>query len=123
MSKRFLPTTSVISTTESNYHRDEVLRRQLPEQRIYNIGVIIEEVNDEEEHHDDAEDGGNEQEANEETVQDDMEEEEKEDELWNGSGMRTMFTDEAITEEMYNPIDPFGIKTDREVGIKRKAWM
>ncbi|XP_013688936.2 uncharacterized protein LOC106392677 [Brassica napus] len=90
---------------------------------VPNQGVIIEEVNDEEEHHDDAEDGGNEQEANEETVQDDMEEEEKEDELWNGSGMRTMFTDEAITEEMYNPIDPFGIKTDREVGIKRKAWM
>ncbi|CAN6809772.1 unnamed protein product, partial [Brassica oleracea var. botrytis] len=80
-------------------------------------------VNDEEEHQDDAEDGGNEQEADEETGQEDMEEEEKEDELWNGLGMRTMFTDDVITEEMHNPIDPFGVKADREVGMKRKAWM
>ncbi|XP_013617766.1 PREDICTED: uncharacterized protein LOC106324324 [Brassica oleracea var. oleracea] len=88
---------------------------------VPNQGVIIEEVNDEEEHQDDAEDGGNEQEADEEAGQEDMEEEEKEDELWNGLGMRTIFTDDVITEEMHNPIDPFGVKADREVGMKRKA--
>lgn len=37
--------------------------------------------------------------------------------------MPNMYNDEYNMEEMYNPIDPFGLKAERELGGKRKQWM
>ena len=34
-----------------------------------------------------------------------------------------MYSDDLICDEMYNPIDPFGIRKEKEIGAKRKGWL
>lgn len=92
-----------------------------------NQGVIIEEINEEEEQANEdvgAADRDREQETYERNIQQ-QEEEADDDELWSGMGMRTMFSDDINSEEMLNPIYPFGRNTNSkyEIGVKRKTWL
>ncbi|CAF1710109.1 unnamed protein product, partial [Brassica napus] len=52
-----------------------------------------------------------------------MENEADDEELWSGAGKQIMYSDELICYEMYNPIDPFGIRKEMEIGTKRKVWL
>ncbi|CAN6825010.1 unnamed protein product, partial [Brassica oleracea var. botrytis] len=53
-----------------------------------------------------------------------MENEADDEELWSGAGKQTMYYAELICDEMYNPIDPFGIRKEiMEIGTKRKVWL
>ncbi|KAF3530012.1 hypothetical protein DY000_02036846 [Brassica cretica] len=52
-----------------------------------------------------------------------MENEADDEELWSGAGKQTMYYDDLICDEMYNPIDPFGIRKEKEIGAKRKGWL
>ena len=52
------------------------------------------------------------------------------DDLWNGEAMPNMFSNEPIGDEMYNPIDPFGLRAEAEKvekaagkSMKRKIWV
>ncbi|KAG2266801.1 hypothetical protein Bca52824_073880 [Brassica carinata] len=84
---------------------------------VPNHGVIIEEVQEEA--------------AEQEEEIEDMEADADDADLWNGHARPTMFSEELTTnEEMYNPIDPFGLRAaaateGKEVdhGTKRKVWM
>ena len=52
-----------------------------------------------------------------------MEHEAEADELWSEAGKQTMYSDDLTCDEMYNPIDPFGIRKENESGAKRKGWL
>ncbi|KAG2264938.1 hypothetical protein Bca52824_072017 [Brassica carinata] len=52
-----------------------------------------------------------------------IENEADDEELWSGAGKQTMYSDDLICDEMYNPIDPFGIRKEKEIGAKRKGWL
>ncbi|KAF3485692.1 hypothetical protein F2Q69_00053651 [Brassica cretica] len=90
----------------------------------HDVGVIIEEINEEEVQGEKAEADPivPEDEANGNNIAEKEAEEEVND-LWNGEAMPNMYNDEYNIEEMYNPIDPFGLKAERELGGKRKQWM
>ncbi|KAF2614630.1 hypothetical protein F2Q70_00011233 [Brassica cretica] len=52
-----------------------------------------------------------------------MEEEADDEDFWTNNAMRTMYTDDVISEEMHNPIDPFGLKEQAASTLKRKTWL
>ncbi|XP_056854067.1 uncharacterized protein LOC130503474 [Raphanus sativus] len=93
-----------------------------PDDLVPNQGIIIEEIHDDEVQEEEAnpvvpEGDGSERNMAEIDAADD------DDELWHGDAMPNMYTDEIVMDEMYNPIDPFGIQAERESGGKRKKWM
>ena len=52
-----------------------------------------------------------------------LEEENDDEELWYAPFKQTMYSDEFLMDEMYNPIDPVGNRVDLQESLKRKAWM
>ncbi|KAF2565410.1 hypothetical protein F2Q68_00025842 [Brassica cretica] len=89
---------------------------------IPNQGVVIEEIEEEE---DQAEDGDAEEE-NQEAYESNiaaMEEEADDEDIWTSNAMRRMYTDDVISEEMHNPIDPFGLKEQAASTLKRMTWL
>lgn len=79
--------------------------------------MIIEEINEEEADHVVPDEDAYERNSPE------MEAEADVDELWNGEAMPNMYTNDLIMDEMYNPIDHFGLKSELDLGGKRKQWM
>ncbi|KAJ4912230.1 Uncharacterized protein Rs2_06851 [Raphanus sativus] len=95
---------------------------------VPNQGIIIEEIHEEAQAQDEVaplEPVQVEHEGQMETM-----EAEADDELWSDQAMPTMYSDDNTVEEMFNPIDPFGIlaaaKKENSVvtqGMKRKNWI
>ncbi|CAN6828675.1 unnamed protein product [Brassica oleracea] len=52
-----------------------------------------------------------------------MEEEADDEDNWTSNAMRRMYTDDVISEEMHNPIDPFGLKEQAASTLKRMTWL
>ncbi|KAL0668187.1 hypothetical protein Bca4012_030891 [Brassica carinata] len=52
-----------------------------------------------------------------------MEEEADDEDIWTSNAMRRMYTDDVISEEMHNPIDPFGLKEQAASTLKRMTWL
>ena len=89
---------------------------------IPNQGVIIAENEEEDDQAKDGDADEENQEAYESNIAA-MEEEADDEDFWTNNAMRTMYTDDVISEEMHNPIDPFGLKEQAASTLKRKTWL
>lgn len=52
-----------------------------------------------------------------------MENDTDDDELQSRAARETTFSQDLNQEEMFNPINPFGIRNGVDPSLKRKAWM
>ncbi|XP_048593471.1 uncharacterized protein LOC125576956 [Brassica napus] len=88
-----------------------------------NQGVIIEEINEEAVRGNEAAADAPEEDEPE-RHNEMLEEDAEDDELWNGTGKRTIFSDELYDENDYYPYPVRQIGTsDYEIGSKRKTWL